>query len=498
MTTTGEATADENGRLTLFLVGISLAIVQFIFIRDFTTILYGEEVVIVLVTSSFFLSLSIGYRIALQPGKSLFRTLLALSLLAHLTIPHSYRYLSAWGAGQRMDGWGYLTLLFAHALLFNVALAMFLPRTAHASSEDGTDSPYRIRVFYAAELLGFAVGFFLISLTWNRPIAWLLPIHWAILTILALRTVKKPAFTALFLASAVAATVMLPGLDRHGTAKLYELKRNVNGAQVLYSVNSPYQRVEILENNKGHRLLYLNGLLNLNSTDLEDLNHYLAVLPARLIWPRHALIIGNGTLSSVPKIAPYSSRITSVELDDGVLAGGTGFFTDPKRLENIPNWRLVVDDGKHFLSQSQEKHDLIIVDVPSPLTVQEGVLHTVEFYRLAKKRLHTTGVITVQLSGMLQKNNHTPAQITAALRQVFNEVMVIGSFKGQRGFAYAADKLPFTANQVRNLPVLNEWRLRIYEPSQVDEQLTEATPFALDHMDRVLTRGVERVMDHYF
>ncbi len=498
MTKGNPTTPGINGRLTLFLTGAGLAIVQFVLIRDFTTILYGEELVIVLVTAAFFLTLSLGYRLALKPTGRVFRLLLALSLLAHLTLPHTYRHISAWGATWGMGGWGYGTILFLHALLFNAALAMFLPRTVHATGTDDRDRPDRIRIYYSAELLGFAAGLFLISLTWNHPEPWLLPIHWTILLLLGHRTVQKPAFTALFAAGAVLATVLLPHLDPLGTARLYERKQRVRGAKILYSVDTPYQRVDILENHRGERLLYLDGLLNLNSTDLDDFNHYLAVLPARLIWPRHALIIGNGTLSSVPKIAPYSGRITSVELDEGVLAGGTAFFTNPSRLKKIENWQLVVDDGKHFLSRSREKYDLIIMDVPSPFTVQVGALHTREFYRLAKKRLTVNGVISVQLSGMLQKNNHTPAQITAALRQVFGEVIVVGSFKGQRGFAYAGDRLPFTADRVRHSPVAGERRLQVFETAQVDEMLTGAVPFSLDRMDRVLLRGWERVRARYF
>ena len=46
----------------LFLVGACLSISQFVMIRDFVTILYGEEVVIILVTAAFFLGLSIGVK----------------------------------------------------------------------------------------------------------------------------------------------------------------------------------------------------------------------------------------------------------------------------------------------------------------------------------------------------------------------------------------------------------------------------------------------------
>jgi hypothetical protein len=56
----------------LFLVGACLSIAQFVMIRDFVTILYGEEVVIILVTAAFFLGLSIGYFLSLKFSEKFF------------------------------------------------------------------------------------------------------------------------------------------------------------------------------------------------------------------------------------------------------------------------------------------------------------------------------------------------------------------------------------------------------------------------------------------
>jgi hypothetical protein len=58
--------------LLLFLVGACLSISQSVMIRDFATILYGEEVVIILVTAAFFLGLSIGYFLSLKFSERFF------------------------------------------------------------------------------------------------------------------------------------------------------------------------------------------------------------------------------------------------------------------------------------------------------------------------------------------------------------------------------------------------------------------------------------------
>ena len=58
--------------LLLFLVGACLSISQFVMIRDFVTILYGKEVVIILVTAAFFMGLSIGYFLSLKFSEKFF------------------------------------------------------------------------------------------------------------------------------------------------------------------------------------------------------------------------------------------------------------------------------------------------------------------------------------------------------------------------------------------------------------------------------------------
>jgi hypothetical protein len=107
-------------------------------------------------------------------------------------------------------------------------------------------------------------------------------------------------------------------------------------------------------------------------------------------------------------------------------------------------------------------------------------------------------VIAVQLSGELQHNNRTPAQVVAALSKVFPEVIAIYSERADRGFAYASMKLPFSAADVRRVGRAYDRRLQVVRPEGVADYLTKATPLAVDNLDLVLRRGFERFMDRYF
>ena len=482
----------------LFLIGVALSIAQFIMIRDFVSILYGEEVVIVLVTASFFLGLSVGYTLALRISLQTFQYLFVGSVFLHLTFPFSYRYLGAQFAVWDLEGPGFLALLFGYALIFNTMFATVLPRLITLPEEPGESEVSRLKKFYGLELAGFITGFGIVAASWNHTIGFLLTPYWLILGVILYLTLRRKVLTGVYAAGAALAVVFVAPLDSHSTAKLYEDKHRIRDAKTLYSVNSPYQKVEVIEGRRGKRYLYLDGLRNLDSGSLTHLNYYIAEVPARLIRPRKALLIGNGTLSSVPKVYPHTEKLISVELDGGVLRAGSLHFTSPEELADYDRWELRVDDGKHFMRTTEDRFDLIVMDVPSPLTIQEAYLHTVEFYALAKASLTEQGVIAVQLSGPLQRNNRSPARITAALRQVFPEVLVIYSDRADRGFAYASMDLPFTAEDVRGQGDLYRDELKLVRPDKVDSYLKRAVPLAADTMDLVLRRGWERFTNRYF
>ncbi len=487
-----------RNHLTLFLVGAALSIAQFIMIRDFVSILYGEEVVIVLVTASFFLGLSAGYLLSLRLSRRMFEMLLAVAIFLHLSFPFSYRWMAAWLSQVDASGYWFLVLLFVYALLFNTIFAVFLPRLITLDQDPDRREGEKLRVYYALELGGFMSGFFVVVFSWVHPFSYLMVPYWLTLGVVLHLVLRKTWLTAAYGLLALPLVLNLQQIDYGSTALLYKYKHHIQGAVTLYSENSPYQKVEVLKDASGGLHLYLDGLQNLNSTNLEGLNFYIASVPAQLMHPGKVLLIGNGTLSSVPKIYPLSEEVTTVELDPGVLKAGRLFFTPPERLEGLDRWTLLVDDGKHFLRHSQERYDLIIVDVPSPLTIQEAYLHSMEFYALAKEHLTGRGVLSVQLSGPLQKNDRTPARVTAALRQVFPQVMAIYSVRADRGFAYAANELPFDGHAVRRASYPYDRRLKVIDPPRVDDYLTRAVPMSVNHMDLVLRRGWERFASRYF
>lgn len=467
-------------------------------IRDFVTILYGEEVVIILVTAAFFLGLSIGYFLSLKFSEKIFEKSFLAIVFLHLTFPFSYRMLAVEIAKLDLDGYWYVALMFVYALIFSSIFAVFLPRLINEKIADPETAIHKMKVLYSMELAGFAAGFAIVGMSWNKGVDFIIPIYWALLAIVLHLTLRKKVWTLAFIMIAVFVGNSIKQIDRQTTASLYEHKHYIDGAETLLTINSAYQKVEVIKDTQGELYLYLDGLLNLNASDLKDLNYYIAEIPAKLIKPEKTLIVGNGTLSSVSRVYPHSKFVQSVELDSGVLLAGQQFFTPKEDLSQLERWNLVIDDGKHFLKTTEHKFDLIIMDIPSPLTIQEAILHTVEFYQLAQSKMTPQGVIAVQLSGPLQNNNRTPARVVSALSKVFKEVVVLDSEQADRSFAYASNELPFGEFEFTDAIWSYEKEASILPPQDVPFYLTEAIPLAVDNLDLVLKRGWERFEDRYF
>ena len=186
---------------------------------------------------------------------------------------------------------------------------------------------------------------------------------------------------------------------------LYRVKRS------LYSGKTAYQEVEILETETMGRSLILDGKTQSTTVD-EHIYHEALVHPAMLLHPnpRTVFIGGGGEGATLREALAHKSveSVTMVDLDDEVVAlarryipeHSSGAFDDPKA-------RLVHQDARGFLAESDVTYDVILLDLVDPL--EEGTaytLYTREFYETALGKLNPGGVLVTQ-SGPGSLLNHT-------------------------------------------------------------------------------------------
>jgi len=169
--------------------------------------------------------------------------------------------------------------------------------------------------------------------------------------------------------------------------------------EVFYDVQSPFQRVRILESYKYGKMLALDDMV---MTTEQDEFHYHEMIshPAMFTLEnaKNILVIGGGDGGTVREILRHEGveKVTMVEIDGAVIDSCKQFLPGIAAAFDNPKLELIVDDGIAFLKNAKaNSYDLIIVDGSDPVGPAEG-LFSVEFYKNCYNALKDTGILVAQ------------------------------------------------------------------------------------------------------
>ncbi|MDY0012291.1 MAG: fused MFS/spermidine synthase [Rhodocyclaceae bacterium] len=114
-------------------------------------------------------------------------------------------------------------------------------------------------------------------------------------------------------------------------------------------------------------------------------------------WPRNALLVGLGA-ASLARFCYHrlpGCKITVVEIEPRVVAAAQQFFKLPPE---DGRFRVVIDDGAHFVLAGGQHYDYILVD-GFDRHARVGALDTLPFYQACRARLSDQGLLAVNLFG---------------------------------------------------------------------------------------------------
>ncbi len=116
-------------------------------------------------------------------------------------------------------------------------------------------------------------------------------------------------------------------------------------------------------------------------------------------------------------------RTTAVELDPTVPSVMSWFYPDAGKYLHSPLGRVIISDGRNYVRLSDQRYNLITVDLPPPIwSAGAAVLLTSEFYQEASQRLTPGGV----LAAFIPKE-HAPLErlLLRTFRSAFRYVSVV-------------------------------------------------------------------------
>jgi len=217
----------------------------------------------------------------------------------------------------------------------------------------------------------------------------------------------------------------------------------------LYSKKTQFQQMEIMTTGSYGRCLVLDNKMQSSEVD-EFIYHEILVHPAMLMHPdpKKVFIVGGGEGATLREVLRHKTveRCLMVDIDEEVVKMSkellpeyhAGAFDDSRT-------ELKFMDARRCLEESDEKWDVIIIDISEP--VEEGpayLLYTREFYELVTERLTDEGAIALQAGTTAVGRLLNLSAVHKTLEQVFPMVVTmpanIPSFGLPWGFALASKK----------------------------------------------------------
>jgi len=197
------------------------------------------------------------------------------------------------------------------------------------------------------------------------------------------------------------------------------------GQTIIFSAHSPYGKI-VLTETFGQFNFYENNLPYFSTESIqksEEKIHYAMLSHDN---PSDILLISGGVSGTLKEISKYSPRkIDYVELDPEILDVGEKYTTNLE-YGGVSIFRA---DARWFVKNTENKYDVIIIDVPDPSSIQLNRFYTTEFFKELKSILNPYGVVSLSLSG--GENYLSPESIElnsvvyTTLTENFENVIVI-------------------------------------------------------------------------
>ena len=205
----------------------------------------------------------------------------------------------------------------------------------------------------------------------------------------------------------------------------------VHTGTLVYEKETLYSHLDVIDNGN-IRTLYLDG--NIHSQMYKDkpqelVNTYTKYFHLGFLFnpaAKDVLFVGGGGFSG-PKnfLSMYSDvRVDVVEIDPDVISAAHNYFNIP--LDNATGSRLMIynDDARNFLSKTDKKYDLIILDAFSKNYIPFHLM-TLEYFQLLDKRLSSDGVIiSNSIGSMAGDRSDIIRAVHKTISQVFPSVYV--------------------------------------------------------------------------
>lgn len=260
--------------------------------------------------------------------------------------------------------------------------------------------------------------------------------------------------------------------------------------------------VNALKKVEGDDFLFINATSQ-NGYPFDDFHVLVGLMPALMSPdPRRAMAVGLGIGATPYGMSrdPRLGRLDVVEICGGeidLLRGLAGRgAVEMERLLDDPRVDIHVGDGRKFLLSSDDRYDVLTVDVVRPQSAFSGNLYSVEFYELLRSRLAPGGLVSQWQA--------TPRVLNSAT-EVFPHVLrfTVPSYDGSQFMVASREPITFDRAAVLERFTAME-PLMMFSPAQAASLLhflSTVEPGEVSVARRIGEEGLNRDLaprDEYF
>lgn len=191
--------------------------------------------------------------------------------------------------------------------------------------------------------------------------------------------------------------------------------------KVLFSEQTPYQKVEVFETDSWGNLMTIDGMVMLSEKD-EFVYHEMLTHVGMFAHadPKRVLIIGGGDGGTAREVLrhPYVKQVDMVEIDEAVVRASKEFLPGVGDWDN-PKLNVLFEDGIEFVKKNDQPYDVIIIDGSDPTGPAEGLFET-EFMQASYDGLSDDGILTAQTeSPWIGEYHKSMKQVFSALDKIY-------------------------------------------------------------------------------
>lgn len=176
------------------------------------------------------------------------------------------------------------------------------------------------------------------------------------------------------------------------------LKISYRIKEIIFSEQSPFQHVMILDSYDFGKMLVLDGVVQTTSIDGHIYNEMISHVPLQFHpAPKKVLIIGGGDCGAAREAAKYKhvEEIHMVEIDEKVVQACKKHLPDVSGNLSDPRVQFIYTDGVAFVKERANTYDVIIIDSSDPIGPAKE-LFSYDFYKHVHRALKEGGLMVCQ------------------------------------------------------------------------------------------------------